>query len=84
MLNKFVAIGLGAVIALGALWPPWRKPSSWLRQSTPATPAPAAAPAKATGTHGMQRRAGRRTTRHQRRATRHGHPAPAAPMAPKS
>jgi hypothetical protein len=39
----------------------------------------AAAPAAATGTHGMQRRQGRRTHRHQRRHTRRtGQPAPAA------
>jgi hypothetical protein len=38
-----------------------------------------AAPAAATGTHGMQRRSGRRTTRHNRRHTRRtGQPAPAA------
>ena len=30
----------------------------------------AAAPAEATGTHGMQRRQGRRTGRHERRTTR--------------
>ena len=39
----------------------------------------AAAPAEATGTHGMQRRQGRRTHRHERRHTRRtGQPAPAA------
>jgi hypothetical protein len=38
----------------------------------------AAAPAEATGTHGMQRRQGRRTHRHERRHTRRtGQPAPA-------
>ena len=44
-----------------------------------------AAPAKATGTHGMQRRSARRTTRHQRRHTRRtGQPAaPAETAAPK-
>jgi hypothetical protein len=43
---------------------------------------PAAAPPAATGTHGMQRRSGRRTTRHNRRHTRRtGQPAP-APAAP--
>ena len=36
-----------------------------------ATPAPAAAPAEAAGTHGMQRRQGRRTHRHERRHGRH-------------
>jgi len=41
------------------------------------TPAAGTAPAPATGTHGMQRRAHRRGTRHQRRARRHG-TAPAA------
>ena len=45
----------------------------------------AAAPVKATGTHGMQRRSARRTTRHQRRHTRRtGQPAvPAETAAPK-
>ena len=43
------------------------------------TTTPAAAPPAATGTHGMQRRSGRRTTRHNRRHTRRtGQPAPAA------
>ena len=43
---------------------------------------PAAAPPAATGTHGMQRRSGRRPTRHNRRHTRRtGQPAP-APAAP--
>ncbi len=43
----------------------------------------AAAPAPATGTHGMQRRKGRRTHRHERRHTRRtGQPAPAATAAP--
>ena len=38
-----------------------------------------AAPADASGTHGMQRRQGRRTHRHERRHTRRtGQPAPAA------
>ena len=42
------------------------------------TTTPAAAPPAATGTHGMQRRSGRRTTSHQRRHTRRtGEPAPA-------
>jgi hypothetical protein len=46
------------------------------------TTTPAAAPPAATGTHGMQRRSGRRTTRHNRRHTRRtGQPAP-APAAP--
>ncbi len=81
MLNKFVAIGLGAIIVLAPLAAIAQ--TEQLAQAAPA-PAPAAAPAKATGTHGMQRRAGRRTTRHQRRANRHGHPAPAATAAPKS
>ena len=44
----------------------------------------AAAPAAATGTHGMQRRSARRTTRHQRRHTRRtGQPAPAAAPPPQ-
>ena len=53
------------------------------QEATPAAPA-------ATGTHGMQRREGRRTHRHERRTGRHerrhtrrtGEPAPAA-TAPK-
>ena len=50
MLNKFVAIGLGAVIALAPLAAVAQ--TEQLAQAAPATPAPAAAPAKATGTHG--------------------------------
>ena len=44
----------------------------------------AAAPAEATGTHGMQRRQGRRTDRHERRhhTRRTGKPAPAAAATP--
>jgi hypothetical protein len=45
---------------------------------------PAAAPPAATGTHGMQRRQGRRTHRHERRHTRRtGQPAPAAAPPPQ-
>jgi hypothetical protein len=65
-------LGLGA--ALGFTLSAVLEPSEAEAQETTA---PAAAPAQATGTHGMQRRAGRRTTRHQRRARRHGQPAPA-------
>jgi len=47
-------------------------------------PAPAAGPPAATGTHGMQRRQGRRTHRHERRHTRRtGQPAPAAAPPPQ-
>ena len=79
MINKYVAMGLGALIALAPM------AAVAQEQVAQAAPAPAAAPAKATGTHGMQRRSGRRTTRHQRRhARRTGQPAPAATAAPKS
>jgi len=45
---------------------------------------PAAAPPAATGTHGMQRRQGRRAHRHERRHTRRtGQPAPAAAPPPQ-
>jgi hypothetical protein len=72
-------LGLGA--ALGFTLSATLEPFEAEAQTTTA---PAAAPA-ATGTHGMQRRSGRRMTRHQRRAARHGHPAPApAAAAPKS
>jgi hypothetical protein len=79
MINKYVAMGLGALIALAPV------AAVAQEQVAQAAPAPAAAPAKATGTHGMQRRSARRTTRHQRRHTRRtGQPAPAATAAPKS
>jgi hypothetical protein len=76
-------LGLGAVLgfALPVLDP--------LEAEAEEATAPAAAPA-ATGTHGMQRRQGRRTHRSERRTGRHerrhtrrtGEPAPAA-TAPK-
>ena len=76
MINKYVAIGLGVLIALEPLAAVAE--TVQLAQAAPA-PAPAAAPPAATGTHGMQRRSGRRTTRHNRRHTRRtGQPAPAA------
>ena len=77
MINKYVAMGFGAFIALA--------PVAVSAQQVAQASTTAVAPAKpaATGTHGMQRRSARRTTRHQRRHTRRtGHPAPAA--APKS
>ena len=67
-------LGLGAV--LGFTLSAELEPSE--AEAQEATP-PAAAPAQATGTHGMQRRSTRRTSRHQRRNTRRtGQPAPAA------
>ena len=61
-------LGLGAALAItlsSAL-----KPSGAEAQEATGT-APAAAPAEATGTHGMQRRQGRRAHRHERRHGRH-------------
>jgi hypothetical protein len=67
-------LGFGA--ALGFTLSPALEPLKAEAQEAPATAAP---PAAATGTHGMQRRSARRTTRHQRRHTRRtGQPAPAA------
>ena len=76
-------LGFGAALGftLSAAVEPLEAEAQTVAQAAPA--APAATPAPATGTHGMQRRAGRRTTRHQRRAARHGKPAaPAAAPAP--
>jgi hypothetical protein len=74
-------LGLGA--ALGLTLSAALEPLE--AEAQEATTPPAAAPAKATGTHGIQRRSARRTTRHQRRHTRRtGQPAaPAATAAPK-
>ena len=64
-------LGLGA--ALGFTLSAALEPSEAEAQEATA---PAAAPAEATGTHGMQRRQGRRTHRHERRTTRRtGQPA---------
>ena len=73
-------LGLGA--ALGFTLSATLEPLE--AEAQEATTPPAATPAKATGTHGMQRRSARRTTRHQRRHTRRtGQPAaPAAAPAP--
>ena len=71
--KAFYLLGLGAAFcfALSAAL----EPSEAEAQETTA---PAAAPAEATGTHGMNRRQTRRTGRHQRRHTRrHGTAAPA-------
>jgi hypothetical protein len=77
-------LGLGAALGftLSAALEPLEAEA---QEAAPATAAPAA-----TGTHGMQRRQGRRTHRSERRTGRHerrhtrrtGEPAPAAP-APK-
>jgi hypothetical protein len=71
-------LGLGAALGLtlsSALEP--------LEAEAQEATTPPAAPAEATGTHGMQRRQGRRTGRHERRQTRRtGQPAPAATGAP--
>jgi hypothetical protein len=74
-------LGLGAVF--GFTLSSALEPSEAEAQEPAGT---AAAPAEATGTHGMQRRQGRRTHRHERRTGRHerrhtrrtGEPAPAA------
>jgi hypothetical protein len=59
-------LGLGA--ALGFTLSTALKPVEAEAQEAAGT---AAAPAEATGTHGMQRRQGRRTHRHERRTGRH-------------
>ena len=74
-------LGLGA--ALGFTLSSALEPLEAEAQEATGTPA---APAAATGTHGMQRRQGRRTHRSERRTGRHerrhtrrtGEPAPAA------
>ena len=59
-------LGLGA--ALGFTLSPALEPLEAEAQEAAGT---AAAPAEAAGTHGMQRRQGRRTHRHERRHGRH-------------
>ena len=59
-------LGLGA--ALGFALSPALEPLEAEAQEATGTAAP---PAAATGTHGMQRRQGRRTHRHERRHGRH-------------
>ena len=59
-------LGLGA--AFGFTLSCALEPSEAAAQEATGT---AAAPAEATGTHGMQRRQGRRTHRHERRHGRH-------------
>ena len=59
-------LGLGA--ALGFTLSAALEPSEAEAQEAAGTPA---TPAEATGTHGMQRRQGRRTHRHERRHGRH-------------
>ena len=59
-------LGLGA--ALGFTLSSTLEPLVAEAQEATGTPA---APAEATGTHGMQRRQGRRTHRHERRHGRH-------------
>ena len=59
-------LGLGA--ALGFTLSSALEPLEAEAQEAAGTPA---APAEATGTHGMQRRQGRRTHRHERRHGRH-------------
>jgi hypothetical protein len=88
MINKFVAIGLGAVIAL--------VPVAALAQEQVAQAAPAATPdttmaspaAKHTGSHrGHVRRKGNTAGHRARASAHHMHKmrtAPAAPAAPKS
>ena len=70
-------LGFGAALGftLSAAVEPLEAEAQTVAQAAPAAAPAATAPAQATGTHGMQRRAGRRTTRHQRRAARHGKPA---------
>src|ERR1700733_5094036 len=84
--KAFSLLGLGA--ALGFTLSSALKPSEAEAQEATGT---AAAPAEATGTHGMQRRQGRRAHRHERRTGRHerrhtrrtGEPAPAAAPPPQ-
>jgi|ERR1700733_3840722 hypothetical protein len=64
--KAFSLLGLGA--ALGFALSAALKPSEAEAQEAAGT---AATPAEATGTHGMQRRQGRRTHRHERRHGRH-------------
>ena len=79
-------LGLGA--ALGLTLSSALQPSEAEAQEATGT---TAAPAEATGTHGMQRRQGRRTHRSERRTGRHerrhtrrtGEPAPAAVPPPQ-
>jgi hypothetical protein len=66
--TAFSMLGLGAALGLtlSAVLEP-------LEVEAQEAAAPAAAPAEATGTHGMQRRQGRRTHRHERRHGRQEH-----------
>jgi hypothetical protein len=71
-------LGLGA--ALGFTLSSALEPLEVEAQEATGTAAP---PTEATGTHGMQRRQGRRTGRHERRNTRRtGQPATPAAAAP--
>jgi hypothetical protein len=83
-------LGFGAALGftLSAAVEPLEAEAQTVAQAAPATPATTpGSPAPSTGTHGMQRRQGRRTHRSERRTGRHerrhtrrtGQPAPATP-----
>jgi hypothetical protein len=81
MINKYIAIGLGALIALA---PVAAIAQEQVAQAATDT-APAAAPAKHTGTHrSHMRRQGNTSKDRARASAHHMHKMRTAPAAPKS